>query len=135
MLKKSDCQGIQCSGRGYWTDIGNLRKELLDLIDSKGLDPQKLPTNRELRLMGANQLCNAIEYHGGFSSVAQQLRSHIIASPQTSISCKAFLARITPIFAGVFKAQGAPGLSNGADPFGSSTESLLKRILGIWLLL
>ena len=60
--------------RGYWTDVSNLEQELLRLIDQKGLDPGKLPTNGQLREMGANQLCNAIEYHGGFSSVAKLLR-------------------------------------------------------------
>ena len=70
------CQGDQLCWRhrGYWTDVRNLERELLELIESKGLDPQRLPTNRQLRQLGANQLCNAIEYHGGFSSVAKQLR-------------------------------------------------------------
>ena len=66
--------------RGYWTDVSNLERELLGLMDQKGLDPAKLPTNGQLREMGANQLCNAIEYHGGFSSVAKLLRL-TLASP------------------------------------------------------
>ena len=59
--------------RGYWTDISNLERELRTWMAKNAADQDRLPTNRELRASGANQLCNAIEYHGGFNAVAQKL--------------------------------------------------------------
>lgn len=59
--------------RGYWRDIKNLRKELEGWLDLHGSDRNRLPTNKELRASGANQICNAIEFHGGYFVVAQKL--------------------------------------------------------------
>lgn len=35
--------------------------------------PERLPSSKELRATGANQICNAIDVHGGYYAVAEKL--------------------------------------------------------------
>lgn len=78
-------KGLHCC-RGYWTDIDNVRKELQTLIANKNLDRHTLPSNKQLRELGANQLCNAIEYHGGFAQAADKL-GYILCIPYIACAC------------------------------------------------
>ena len=73
MVASGSARRTDVACRGYWTDISNLEKELRSWMAKNAADQGRLPTNRELRASGANQLCNAIEYHSGFNAVAQKL--------------------------------------------------------------
>ena len=59
--------------RKYWTDLQNLKSELNKWAKAHHGDMNTLPSNGQLRASGCSQLCNAIEYHGGFHTVATKL--------------------------------------------------------------
>lgn len=64
---------------GYWKDFSNLQSELLAFIQLNSPHPQSptssylMPTQRELRAAKRSDLADAIERHGGFITVAEQL--------------------------------------------------------------
>lgn len=128
--------------RGYWTDFGNLQLELQALIKEKGLEPDMLPTNRQLRQLGANQLCNAIEYHGGFSRVAERLKSVLLpACKHLSLACVSFTAASLKSFlqqfcaAVVFNVQGQAMTTNdGSVCICLSNPENLRGVLRLDLL-
>lgn len=60
--------------KGYWSDIGNLKQELLDAQRTCDvLREGFMPTARELRELGRRDLDNAISKMGGYRKIAEQL--------------------------------------------------------------
>lgn len=56
----------------YWYDFENVKQELFTFIREQG-SPGIMPTKTELEAAKRGSLCAAIDIHGGFPAVAQQL--------------------------------------------------------------
>jgi hypothetical protein len=58
--------------RGYWEKFANVKDELLTFIEDYGT-PGIMPTQRALVQAGQESLAYAIDLHGGFPAIAEQL--------------------------------------------------------------
>lgn len=59
--------------QGYWTDLRNVRPELLSWIETHDAPANVMPTLRALRDSGAHALELAVRRHGGPDKVAEAL--------------------------------------------------------------
>jgi len=62
--------------RGYWEEFANVKGELLHFIEENGV-PGFMPTQQQLVQAGRDSLAYAVDLHGGFSAVAEQLELHL----------------------------------------------------------
>lgn len=59
--------------RGYWDDIGNIRREITDFIFENNLSPTVMPRKIDLTKAGRHDLRRAIEKRGGIYELATDL--------------------------------------------------------------
>lgn len=62
---------VQRRPYGYWKDPANRVKEIVEFAEAQN-DPQRMPTERELREAGRIDISNAIRRNGGWQQAAKE---------------------------------------------------------------
>ncbi|MBD1863042.1 MULTISPECIES: transposase [Trichocoleus] len=59
--------------RGYWRNLDNMKREILEVVEQLGQIEKTMPTHEELTRIGRKDLINAIASNGGWASVGKRI--------------------------------------------------------------
>ncbi|XWK90534.1 MAG: helicase-related protein [Phormidium sp.] len=78
---------------GYWDDFSVLKKELFNFIDHDG-SPGTMPTQKKLQKSGRSDIVTAIQKHGGYLYVSEQLGLKMSSKKWTLEAIRKFVASL-----------------------------------------